>query len=387
MSPLAATPIVARQSTGAGKIRVMICDDSAVVRGFITRLFEREPDIEIVVTANNGEAAIRGMEHGPIDVAILDVEMPVMDGLTALPKLLAIDKNLQVIVASTLTLRNAQISLQALAAGAAEYVPKPSTSSELNGSTEFRRELLDKVRTLGCKRRSLRGGSARAGERTAPATASGSGFRAASSAGGAFALRKASTHRPQILAIGSSTGGPQALVGVLSALATSVDVPIVITQHMPATFTAILAEHLGRASRRETREGVEGETLRNGRIYVAPGGQHMKLEQRGRDCVVRLSQEPPENFCRPAVDPLFRSVAQVFGPSALAVVLTGMGADGAKGSKMVADAGGTVIAQDEATSVVWGMPGATAQSGSCSAVLPLAEIAPRIGRLFAGGAS
>ena len=386
MSAPAATPVHARHAPPNRKIRVMVCDDSVVVRSFITRLLEADPEIEIAVTAADGEAAIRGLERGPIDVVVLDIEMPVMDGLTALPKLLAIDKNLQIIIASTLTRRNAQISLQALAAGAADYVPKPSSSSDLNGSTEFRRELLDKVRALGAKSRASRGGAIPgpiAASTAAPAISS----RAAAPAGGTYLLRKASAHRPQIIAIGSSTGGPQALVGVLSALPASVDVPIVITQHMPATFTAILAEHLGRASRREAREGVDGEPLRNGRIYVAPGGQHMKLEQRGRDHLVRLTQEPPENFCRPAVDPLFRSVAQVFGPSALAVILTGMGADGARGSKIVADAGGTVIAQDEATSVVWGMPGAAAQSGSCSAVLPLAEIAPRIGRLFAGGVS
>ncbi len=387
MAPSVATPIVSPLSSGAGTIRVMLCDDSAVVRGFIARIFEAEADIEIVVIANDGEAAIRGMERGPIDVVILDIEMPVMDGLTALPKLLALDKNLQVIVASTLTRRSAQISLQALAAGAADYVPKPSSSSVLNGSTEFRRELLDKVRNLGGKRRAARQFAARGNSGAAPPAIARPALRPHASGAGAIALRKASAHRPQIVAIGSSTGGPQALIGVLSALAASVDVPIVITQHMPATFTAILAEHIARASRRETREGIEGETLRGGRIYIAPGGQHMKLEQRGHERVVRLTQEPPENFCRPAVDPLFRSVAQVFGPAALAIVLTGMGVDGAKGSRMVADAGGTVIAQDEATSVVWGMPGAAAQSGCCSAVLPLAEIAPRIVRLFSGVAS
>ncbi len=382
MSSLAAAPPTSRQSRATAKIRVMICDDSAVVRALIARFLEADPDIEVAVTAANGEAAIRGLERGPIDVVVLDIDMPVMDGLTALPKLLAVDGDLQVIVASTLTRRSAQISLQALAAGAADYVPKPSSGVELNDANEFRRELLAKVRTLGGKRRASRGGGP-----MRAVTTSASAQRVATASCGAFALRPESTLRPQIVAIGSSTGGPQALVGMLSGLSPKIDAPIVIAQHMPAQFTAILAEHIGRASRRETREGVEGEVLRNGHIYVAPGGQHLKLEQRGRACLIRLSLDPPENFCRPAVDPLFRSAAEAFGASTLAIILTGMGADGAKGSKLVADAGGTVLAQDEATSVVWGMPGAAVNSGSCSAVLPLSEIAPAMARLFAGGAS
>lgn len=380
-----AQPVAAGQSRPGGKIRVMICDDSAVVRGLLSRLIESDPEFEIAATAANGEAAIRTLQRGPVDVIVLDVEMPVMDGLTALPKLLAVDRNVQIIVASTLTTRNAQVSLQALSAGAADYVPKPSSSSELNGSSDFRRDLLEKIRVLGQRARKARGGAAVAQSTRGPIAVSAAPFRAASPAGGAFTLRKPSTRKPQVLAIGSSTGGPQALTSLLSALPATLDVPIVVAQHMPATFTAILAEHLTRAARRPAAEAVDGEPLAKGRIYVAPGGYHLKIETRTGVAVLRLTQDPPENFCRPAVDPLFRSVAQAFGNAALAVVLTGMGADGAKGARMLAEAGGTVIAQDEATSVVWGMPGATAQAGCCSAVLPLTEIAPMVSRLFAGG--
>lgn len=388
MLPSPAQPIAAGQARPAGKIRVMICDDSAVVRGLLSRLIESDPEFEIAATAANGEAAIRTLQRAPIDVVVLDVEMPVMDGLTALPKLLAIDRNVQIIVASTLTTRNAQVSLQALSAGAADYVPKPSSSGELNGSSEFRRELLEKIRVLGQRARKARGSALPSSPLSPPrgaAQPAAAPFRAASAAGGAFVLRKPSNRKPQVLAIGSSTGGPQALTSLLSALPAGLDAPILVAQHMPATFTSILAEHLTRAARRPAAEAVEGESLAKGRIYVAPGGYHLKVEMRAGAPVLRLTQDPPENFCRPAVDPLFRSVAQAFGGAALAVVLTGMGADGAKGARVVADAGGTVIAQDEATSVVWGMPGATAQAGCCSAVLPLAEIAPMVARLFAGG--
>jgi two-component system, chemotaxis family, protein-glutamate methylesterase/glutaminase len=383
MLPSSIQPAPAAPARPGVKTRVMICDDSAVVRGLLSRLIESDPEFEIAATAANGEAAIRTLQRGPVDVIVLDVEMPVMDGLTALPKLLAVDRNVQIIVASTLTTRNAQVSLQALSAGAADYVPKPSSSSELNGSSDFRRELLEKIRVLGHRARKARG--APAGGPMARGPVPGTVFRAASPAGGAYALRKPSARKPQVLAIGSSTGGPQALTSLLAALPGTFDSPIVVAQHMPATFTAILAEHLTRAAHRPAAEAVDGEPLGKGRIYVAPGGHHLKVEMRAGAAVLRLTQDPPENFCRPAVDPLFRSVAQAFGSAALAVVLTGMGADGAKGARILADAGGTVIAQDEATSVVWGMPGATAQAGCCSAVLPLPEIAPLVSRLFAGG--
>jgi two-component system chemotaxis response regulator CheB len=389
MSSTTAQSIAAGHQRPTGKIRVMICDDSAVVRGLLSRIIESDPEFEIASTAANGEAAIRSLQRNPVDVVVLDIEMPVMDGLTALPKLLAIDRTMQVIVASTLTTRNAHVSLQALSAGAADYVPKPSSSSELNNSADFRRELLEKLRVHGQRARKARGGGApgaspvpygRASVQASPAP-----FRAASAAGGAFPLRKPSARKPQILAIGSSTGGPQALNTVLTALPASLDVPIVIAQHMPATFTSILAEHLARAARRPAAEAVDGEVVARNRVYVAPGGYHLKVETRSGAPVLKLTQEPPENFCRPAVDPLFRSVSQAYGGAVLAVVLTGMGSDGAKGARVIADAGGTVIAQDEATSVVWGMPGATAQAGCCSAVLPLPEIAPMVSRLFAGG--
>ena len=194
-------------------------------------------------------------------------------------------------------------------------------------------------------------------------------------------LRKASAALPRIIAIGSSTGGPQALLEVLRDIAARVKLPIVITQHMPATFTTLLAEHIERATGVPCAEGKDGEVVHAGRIYLAPGNYHMVVESQGASTIVRLNQNPPENFCRPSVDPMLRSLARIYGPSLLTIILTGMGSDGQKGATEVVEAGGTVIAQDEATSVVWGMPGAVATSGLCAAVLPIQEIGPSVRKL------
>jgi two-component system chemotaxis response regulator CheB len=200
-----------------------------------------------------------------------------------------------------------------------------------------------------------------------------------------YQTRPYSSARPRILAIGSSTGGPQALQEVMREVGTAMnDVPVVITQHMPPTFTAILAEHMGKAALRPSKEGEDGEVLKPGNIYVAPGGKHMIIEKDGGVAKIRLTDGPPVNFCKPAVDPLFDSVAKVFGSASLAVILTGMGHDGAEGVKTIAAGGGSVITQDEATSVVWGMPGAAAQTGVCSEILPLKEIGPKISRVLKG---
>jgi len=194
-------------------------------------------------------------------------------------------------------------------------------------------------------------------------------------------LRKFSSTLPRAIAIGSSTGGPQALLEVLRDMAPSVKLPIVITQHMPATFTTLLAEHISRATGVPCAEGKDGEPVRSGQIYLAPGDFHMVLEREGTGAVIRLNQDPPENFCRPAVDPMLRSMVKIYGSSLLTIILTGMGSDGQKGSAEIAEAGGTIIAQNEATSVVWGMPGAVATSGLCSAVLPIQEIGPSVRKL------
>jgi two-component system chemotaxis response regulator CheB len=355
--------------------RVMVVDDSAVIRGLLTRALEKDPTIKVAASVGNGEAAIKALERHDIDVVILDIEMPVMDGLTALPKLLAAKPGIQIIMASTLTRKNAEVSLRALQAGAADYLPKPTSTSELTGADAFRRELLEKVKAL-----------AKAARPARPATSRPVGQAAAAGAvvrppARPISLRKASAALPRIIAIGSSTGGPQALLEVLRDMAASVKLPILITQHMPATFTTLLAEHIERATGVPCAEGRDGEAVGAGRIYLAPGNYHMTVERAGVGSVIRLNQEQPENFCRPSVDPMLRSMASIYGSALLTLILTGMGSDGQKGAAEVVAAGGTVIAQDEATSVVWGMPGAVATSGLCSAVLPIKEIGPSVRKL------
>lgn len=363
----------------------MVVDDSAVVRGLETRILESDPAISVIASVGNGQAAVQALDRHDVEVIVLDIEMPVMDGITALPQLLKKAPNVKIVMSSTLTLRNAEISLKALEAGASEYVTKPSSSRELTGGQDFKSELIAKVKALGAAARRASGGVARvtAAPRPAASPAAPAAARTTPSlhqASATIALRPAPGERPDVIAIGSSTGGPQALFALLGGLKKlgGVTQPILITQHMPATFTTILAEHINRLAGMPAKEAENGERVEGGRVYIAPGDWHMLVETKGTDKILRLTQDAPENFCRPAVDPMFRSVSKVYGRRVLAVVLTGMGSDGSRGGKVVADAGGTVIAQDEATSVVWGMPGATAQAGVCSAVLPLPDIAPYI---------
>ncbi|MGE5504948.1 MAG: protein-glutamate methylesterase/protein-glutamine glutaminase [Actinomycetota bacterium] len=381
-------PNAANGSSG-DLVRVMICDDSAVVRGLVTRILEEDPGIQVVSSVGNGQMAISALERNEIDVVLLDIEMPVMDGLTALPKLLQADPGVRVIMQSTLTLKGADVSLRAMEMGAADYIPKPTSTRDLAGGMDFKTELLGKVKALGQARRRDPRRIQRPGVSAPPP-------RPVAPAGappvrtpvplhpGPITLRSQSPEPPDIIAIGSSTGGPQALFSVLGTMrAGTVRQPILITQHMPATFTTILAEHISRVSGWEAREAQDNEVIRSGRVYIAPGDFHMLVETKGADKVLKLAKTPPENFCRPAVDPMLRSIAAAYGKKVLACILTGMGSDGAKGGQVVVNAGGSVIAQDEATSVVWGMPGAAAASGICSAVLPLPEIAPWIMKLAA----
>ena len=373
--------VKARSVPQEQQARVMVVDDSSVVRGIITRALEATPGVKVVASVANGALAIKMLPSIACDIIVLDIEMPQMDGMIALPQLLAIDPGVRIIMVSGLTRRNAEVSLRALALGAADYVPKPSTG--LGTADEFRAELVAKV--LAHAARGQRGRNAQP-QPAAPVTAPAA--QAARIAGvapsGPIMLRKAPIERPAIIAIGSSTGGPQALSEVLKNLGSGVTQPIVITQHMPPTFTAILAEHMNRYAGRPAAEAQDGEVVLGGRIYVAPGGLHMLFEASGARTVIRLSDGPLENSCRPAVDPMLRSLSGIYQKKLLTVILTGMGYDGLKGSKVAVEAGGALIAQDQASSVVWGMPGAVAQAGICNAVLPLAEIGQAIGRVARG---
>jgi len=370
MSGSASPAAVAASDIEGGPYRVMLVDDSAVIRGLLARTLESSPDIVIQASVGNGEQAIAALARHDVDVIVLDIEMPVMDGLTALPKLVATSPSVKIIMASTLTQRNAEISLRALGAGAADYIPKPTSTHGIAAAGDFKRDLVDKVLGLGAAARK--------------AAASRVGRRRVAEAGGAslydaeISLRPASRARPSVLAIGSSTGGPQALTEMLSHVPKDIVQPILVTQHMPGTFTAILARHLAEAAGRPSCEAVAGMPLSDGEIYVAPGGKHMVVVPTEDGPILQLLDTPPENFCKPAVDPMLRSLAEHFGDSVLCVILTGMGHDGLEGARHLINAGSTVIAQDEATSVVWGMPGAVATAGLCSAVLPLEEIGDRV---------
>ncbi|MGA3309699.1 MAG: chemotaxis response regulator protein-glutamate methylesterase [Xanthobacteraceae bacterium] len=370
-------------------IRVMVVDDAIVARRLLTRWIDAEPDLTVAACLRTGREAVEQIEDSDADVVVLDVDMPELDGISALPLLLEKKRDLVVIMASTLTRRSAEISLRALSLGAADYVPKPEAAPDASTSAAFHRELIEKIRNLGRRGRSLarqwRPGPAPIRPLPAPRRRDSVPLQPETPA---FSLRPFALAVPRVLLIGSSTGGPQALTALIGQIgATSERAPILITQHMPATFTTVLAEHLTRVSGRRVLEAVQGEVVVASSIYVAPGGRHMRVV-RGRDGpLVALGDDPPINFCKPAVDALLASAAEVWGAGSLALVLTGMGCDGTRGAAEIAAAGGSVIAQDEATSVVWGMPRSVAQAGLCSAVLPLGQIAAKINRLFSGDRS
>lgn len=338
-------------------------DDSAVVRGLVSRALESDADISIVGTAMHGELALSTLRKQPVDVVVLDVEMPVMDGLTTLRHIQKEFPRTRVIVASGLTQKGAQITIEALALGAAGCIAKPQSRNVSEGIDELMRELVPLVKALASP--------------AEPAAAIGSRRHAAMPSRG----RPAS--KPQMVVIGSSTGGPNALTEVLSALPADFAPPILIVQHMPPMFTPMLAKHLEKDAGRPCREAAHGEPILKNHTYVAPGGYHVTIDKQGDRMVTLLNQEPPEHFCRPSVNPLFRTAAEWYGKSLLAVMLTGMGDDGIEGTRMVADRGGYVIAQDEATSVVWGMPGAVVRESLANDVLPLSQIGRTIQRLCA----
>jgi two-component system chemotaxis response regulator CheB len=362
----------------------MVVDDSVVIRGLISRWIASEPDMVVAASLRTGLDAVNQIERVNPDVAVLDIEMPDLDGISALPLLLAKKRNLIIIMASTLTRRNAEISFKALALGASDYIPKPESTREAGAADIFHHDLIQKIRSLGAKVR-------RTSQVSSPPLAPALDRSREPSPRPLplpLQLHRFSTQAPRALLIGSSTGGPQALMALVTEIGPIIDrFPVLITQHMPPTFTTILAEHLARSSHRPAHEAIDGEIVKPGRIYLAPGGRHMRVTRHGCDAVIALDDGPPVNFCKPAVDPLFTSAIDVWNGGVLALVLTGMGSDGMRGGKEIVAAGGSVIAQDEATSVVWGMPGAAAHAGICAAVLPLNQIAPKLVRLFSGDRS
>lgn len=349
----------------------MIVDDSAVIRGLISRWLKEAGGFEVVASASNGRMAIESAERSKPDIVLLDIEMPEIDGLAALPLILKAHPSCKVVVISTLTHRNAEISLKCLSRGAIDYLAKPESARVAGAASEFQKNLIEKLRALSAPKSRFAQLAARGPGSARPRISN--------------ALPSSSAGRPQCLVIGASTGGPRAVERVLSDLRPALlRLPVLIVQHMPPMFTAVFADHLRTLLSVPCREAREGDAVLPGHILVAPGGRHMGLSVSDGKPAIRLGDEPPENFCRPAVDVLFREAASVFGASALALVLTGMGSDGTQGARQLSKAGATVIAQDEATSIVWGMPGSIARAGLARAVLPLEAIGPSLKGLITG---
>lgn len=359
---------VVRLPTATAPIRVMVVDDSLVIRGLISRMLKEDARIEVVATAGTGERAIERVRDGDIEVVVLDIEMPGMDGISAIPGLLKANPALSIIMASTLSTRNAEISIRAMEAGASDYIPKPTSNKELFAADDFKRELAEKILALGARSTRKRTGVIPVATREKIPTP--------------FVLRVAGKERPRILAIGSSTGGPGALHRLLSDLPRPFPLPIVITQHMPPMFTRLLAENLNKTHTIQCREAVDGDVLTANLALIAPGDHHMEFALVDGQIKVVLNRGPKINYCRPAVDPMLHSLAKLLGGGVLCAILTGMGSDGRVGAEAVVSAGGTIIAQDEPSSVVWGMPGAVARAGLCAAVQPIEKLGAEIGAMM-----
>lgn len=351
------------------KIRVLIVDDSTVIRRLLSDALATDPAIEIAGIAANGKIALAKIPQLAPDIITLDMEMPEMDGLTTLVELRKLYPKLPVIMFSTLTQRGAESTLEALSKGANDYVTKPANVGSVNAAIQsVQCELLPKIKQF-CKWATPV--AANAGK--APNLANRSqGLASPSSAPGV------KPNRVDIVVIGTSTGGPNALSTVLPRIPANFPVPIVIVQHMPPIFTTHLAERLNQQSTLHVHEAANGDLLEPGGAWIAPGNFHLAIRRQGTQLIAVLNQEQPENSCRPAVDVLFRSAAELFGPNVLSVVMTGMGQDGQRGCGLIRQAGGRVIVQDEATSVVWGMPGSVASAGHAHHILPLQKIADEI---------
>lgn len=343
--------------------RLLIVDDSAVMRGLLRSVVAADPLLEVAGTAANGADALDAIDTLKPDLMLLDVEMPVMNGLETLRRLQSRGSQVPVIVCSAVTQRGARVTIEALASGAADYVAKPAQQANREQAfAKLSRELLPKLRALARQREGPR--------RVLPV---------------ASAAPAPTGETPRIVAIGVSTGGPAALERVLPELPSSFPLPILVVQHMPDLFTRSLADRLDRNCRVRVREAEEGAAVRAGQVVIARGDWHLEVQAgAGGAALQRLTRTPPENHCRPSADVLFRSCAAVYGAGVLAVVLTGMGSDGLAGCRVLRQAGAMVLAQDEATSAVWGMPGAVARAGLANRILPLDQIAGEMMRIAGG---
>lgn len=345
------------------RIRVLVVDDSVVIRRLVTHALEEEPDIHVVGAASNGAIALQRIPQLNPDVLTLDIEMPEMDGLEVLRRVRREFPKLRVIMFSTLTERGAAFTFEALSLGADDYVPKASNEGSLDRSmARLRQELLPKIKQFFLL-------PLPPGSQLRPPLAPVSWMPS---------LDLGAKARPEALLIGVSTGGPTALATILPTLPARFPLPVLIVQHMPPLFTRLLSERLCSSCQMPVQEAHEGDVVEPGRILLAPGDFHMTVAANAGRAHIRLDQSPPLNSCRPAVDALFTSAGEVYGGAAIAVILTGMGQDGLRGAQILKAQGASILAQDEASSVVWGMPGAVVNAGIANRVLPLDQVVPEI---------
>jgi two-component system chemotaxis response regulator CheB len=357
--------LIYKKTIPAGnRIRVLVVDDSVVIRRLVTQALSEDPALEVVGSASNGVLGLAKIAQTNPDVVTLDVEMPDMDGIEMLRRLSKAEVRPRVVMFSTLTERGAAATLDALALGADDYVAKAANGGSLDRSfASLRDELIPKVKQFFIL--------AQAHSETPPRPTAAAGVPRPT-------FQRAGGIRAKVLAIGVSTGGPTALGVLIPQVPADFPLPILIVQHMPPLFTRLLAERLQTATPLKVEEAAEGSTVTAGKILIAPGDYHMRLRNTGKEMVIRLDQLPQENSCRPAVDALFRSVGETYGGAAIGAILTGMGQDGLRGVEVLKAAGAFVIAQDEASSVVWGMPGAVVGAGLADAVVPLESVVPEV---------
>jgi two-component system, chemotaxis family, protein-glutamate methylesterase/glutaminase len=361
------------------EISVLVVDDSAVVRGLMARAIESEPDIKLAGTAMHGQAAISFLQRQSVDVVVMDVEMPVMDGITALKRIVEEFPSVRVVMASGLTQQGAETSVQALNIGAVGCIGKPSASSMTASIAQVTDELVPLLRAVTAKKHSpavtrTNGGASTGTSGETTVTGRGAGRSASPN-------RYGKPFRPSMVVIGTSTGGPKALKTVLTGLPVDFPLPILIVQHMPPMFTPMLAKHIAQDTGRPCIEGTNGGLIERGWTYVAPGDFHMEVTKRGDRMITTLNQSEPQHYCRPSVNPLFLTASEWYGNNLLGVMLTGMGEDGIEGTRQLVSRGGYMIAQDEASAVVWGMPGAVVREDLQHECLPLDQIAGAIQRL------
>jgi two-component system chemotaxis response regulator CheB len=350
----------ALKTTLGRPIRVLVVDDSVVIRRLVTQVLAEDPEIEVAGIAANGSIALGRIPQVNPDVVSLDIEMPEMDGIETLRRIRERHPGLCVIMFSALTARGAEHTLEALSLGARDYVTKPANLGSLEASIEsLRGELIPKIKQFFA-----------ASPASLPARHGRPAVRPAAAA----------DHKPEVVAIGVSTGGPNALAQIFPQFPANFPCPILVVQHMPPLFTRLLAERLNTHSDIQVEEAADGMPLERGKALIAPGDFHMRVERRDQQLVARLDQGPPQNSCRPAVDALFTALAQVCGGRVLGVVLTGMGHDGLRGAQELKSQGALMLAQDKASSVVWGMPGAIAAAGFADKVLPLSAVVAEIQR-------